>query len=172
MTWFRAAKEKAMKKGTPVLFVCIIVLLAGLFPGIVSGADPSSQEVPTFSNKDLEKYKSPADDAPVTAAERPVEPGKTTKKDEQREKNYWCGRAQEYQKKIDRAQEKVRDVERIASEESGGQTFAESKMKKPTRRKYEKAKKDLKEAERDLQYVEEDAHRKDIPPGWLRCQFE
>jgi FtsZ-interacting cell division protein ZipA len=168
MTWFQADKENAMKKGATVFIFCLIILLAGLFPS----AGSAEQDIPTFSNKDLERYKSPSDETTVPAAAQKVEKPRKTRKDEQREKNYWCSRARSYQKKIDRAKEKVKEVEQLASDESGGQAFTESRLKKPTRKKYEKAKKELKEAERELQYLEEDAHRKDIPPGWLRCQFE
>jgi hypothetical protein len=168
MTWFQAVKEDAMKKGTTFFIFCLIILLACLFPC----AGSAQQDIPTFSNKDLERYKSPTDEAPVPATRRTVAKRRTAGKDEQREKDYWCNRARAYQKKIDRARDKVKEVEQLASDESGGLAFTESRLKKPTRRKYERAKKELKEAERELRYLEEDAHRKDIPPGWLRCQFE
>ncbi|MEE9524618.1 MAG: hypothetical protein V3V59_07705, partial [Thermodesulfovibrionales bacterium] len=29
----------------------------------------------------------------------------------------------------------------------------------------------LQRAEDDLSYIEDEAHRQWIPPGWLRCQF-
>jgi hypothetical protein len=157
-----------MKKGTTILIFCLIALLAGLFPC----AGSAGQDIPTFSNKDLERYKSPTDETPAPATRQTASKRRTARNDQQREKDYWCSRAQAYQKKIDRAQDKVKDVEQLASDESGGQAFTESRLKKPTRRKYERAKKELKEAERELRYLEEDAHRKDIPPGWLRCQFE
>ncbi len=160
-----------MKKYSAVLLVCVIIL-ACLFPGVVRAADPAQQETPTFSNKDLEKYSNPSDETPVPAAGRTIEKIATTGTGEQREKNYWCSKANEYRKKIDRARDEVQDVERLASRENGGEAFAESRLRKPTRKKYEKAKKRLREAERELQYIEDDAHRKDIPPGWLRCQFE
>jgi hypothetical protein len=167
MTWFQADKEEAMKKGSFIFLFCITVLLAGFSPKTAA----ARQDIPTFSNKDLEKYKSPSDNAPMPAPAPKVETTRTSTQ-QQREEMYWCRKAREYQKKIDRAQEKVKDAERLASEESGGQAFTESRMKKPTRRKYEKAKKELKEVRRELQYLEEDAHSKDVPPGWLRCQFE
>jgi hypothetical protein len=157
-----------MIKGSAVFIVFLIILLAGLFPC----AGSAEQDIPPFSNKDLERYRSASDEAPVPVTALKAEKPAATRKDEQREKNYWCSRAQTYQKKIDRARDKVKEVEQLASDESGGLAFSESRLKKPTRKKYERAKKELREAERELQYLEEDAHRKDIPPGWLRCQFE
>jgi phage-related minor tail protein len=168
MPRFRAVKEDAMKKGTAVFILCLIILPAGLFPCAAS----AGQDTPTFSNRDLERYKSPTDGTPAPATRRTAAKRRTARDDRQREKDYWCSKAQACQKKIDRARDKVKEVEQLASDESGGLTFTESRLKKPTRRKYEKAKKDLKKAERELRYLEEDAHRKDIPPGWLRCQFE
>jgi hypothetical protein len=157
-----------MKKSSLVFLFCVTALLA-FFPG---GPVSAQQDVPTFSNKDLEKYKSPSDNAPVPSINQRGEQTRTTTRRQQREEMYWCHKAREYQKKIDRAKEKVMDVEKLASEESGGQPFVESRLKKPTRKKYEKAKKELKEARRELQYLEDDAHSQDVPPGWLRCQFE
>jgi hypothetical protein len=168
MTWLQADEENVMKKGITVFIFCLTILLAGLFPC----AGSAEQDIPTFSNKDLERYKSPSDETPVPATGQTVTKRRTAKKDDRREKNYWCSKAQTYQKKIDRARDKVKEVEQLASDESGGLAFSESRLKKPTRKKYEKAEKELKGAERELQYLEEDAHRKDIPPGWLRCQFE
>ena len=38
--------------------------------------------------------------------------------------------------------------------------------------KITKSKKQLRYAEKDLAEFEGEAHRKEVPPGWLRCQFE
>ncbi len=160
-----------MNKGTPILLACAVILAVSC-PGVVFCEDPPFQETPTFSNKDLERYQDPKGESLGPVADNAAEKGRTTVKDERREKDYWCSKARASQKKIDRAKDEVKDVERLSSEENGGEAFSESRLKKPTRKKYEKAKKDLREAERDMQYIEEDAHRKDIPPGWLRCQFE
>jgi hypothetical protein len=155
MTWFQADKEAALKKGIAVFFFCLIMLVAGIFPY----ADSSGQDIPTFSNEDLERYKSPTDETPFQTTGWPVAKQRT-----QREKNYRCSWPQDYQKKIDSARDRVKDVEKLSSNENGGQTFSESRLKKFPQKKYEKAKKDLKEAERELQYREEDAHTEEIPP--------
>jgi hypothetical protein len=155
MTWFQADKEAALKKGIAVCFFCLIMLVAGIFPR----ADSSGQDIPTFSNKDLERYKSPPDETPFQTTGWPAAKQRT-----QRAKNYWCSLAGDYQKKIDSARDRAKDVEKLASNENGDQAFSEIRFKKLTRRKDEKAKKDLKEAERELQYLEEDAHREDMPP--------
>jgi hypothetical protein len=168
MTSFQAGKEGDALKKDIVFIFCIISLLAGISLCTASAA----QDVPTFSNKDLERYKRPSDEIPFPATGQPVAKRRTTGKDQQQEKNYWCSKAQAYQTKIDRARDRVEDVAKLASDESGGTAFCESRLKKPTRRKCERAKKDLKEAERELQYLQEDARREDVPPGWLRCQFE
>jgi hypothetical protein len=134
-----------LKKGIAVFFFCLIMLVAG----ILSCADSSGQDLPTFSNKDLERYKSPTDETPFPTTGWPAAKQRT-----QREKNHWCSWARD----------RVKDVEKLASNENGGQAFSEIRFKKLTRKKCEKAKKDLKEAERELRYLEEDAHREDMPP--------
>jgi hypothetical protein len=30
----------------------------------------------------------------------------------------------------------------------------------------------LRDAEMELRMLEDDAHREDVPPGWIRCEFE
>ena len=134
-------------------------------------AETQGQEATSFTNQDLEKYRTD-DSAAAPAAFRTEARKRTAKRDEQKDKAYWCKRAREYQKKIDRAKDEVKDSEKDVSDDSGASNLSERKASKSSRRKYEQAKKQLREAQRDLSYLEEEAHRRDIPPGWLRCQFE
>ncbi len=162
-----------MKKFLMTVAVFVMSCVFGFFPAVVSAdSDAPGEEGPRFSNQDLEKYRSPADSSVVPGTVRAEERNRTAKRDEQKEKTYWCRKASEYQKKIDRAKDEVKDSEKLASDDRNGTTLREHKPGKADRKKYEQAKRQLREAERDLSYLEEEAHRKDVPPGWLRCQFE
>jgi peptidoglycan hydrolase CwlO-like protein len=94
-------------------------------------------------------------------------------KKEKEEKEYWCKRATEYRKKIEKAQEDFEETEKKLAELEGN-PLPNAKSKKALKQlnsKLRKSKKQLRNAERDLSYFEDEAHRKGIPPGWLRCQF-
>ncbi len=162
-----------MKKSVMVFAFFAVSYMWVFVPAAVRAAvEPAGEEAVSFSNRDLEKYKSPADSTAAPATVRIGKSDRTARRDEQKDKAYWCSRAREYQKKIDRAKDEVKDSEKRASNDSGGTNLGEHKLSKSSRNKYEQAKKQLREAQRDLSYLEEEAHRRDIPPGWLRCQFE
>lgn len=151
-----------------ILTICIAALL--------STAATAQQNTPYFSNEDIEKYKSPSDYNPakprVYTAETKKKKAEKTK--EQKEKEYWCKRATEYRKKIEKAREDVEETEKKLAELEGNPS-PDAKSKKALKQlntKLKKSKKHLRNAERDLGDFESEAHRKGIPPGWLRCQFD
>jgi hypothetical protein len=155
-----------------LMILAVLAMSCMFVPAVVRAATESQgEEATSFSNQDLEKYKSPDDNASAQGAVRVEKMNRTAKRDEQREKENWCSRARECQKKIDRAKDELKDEEDRTNDDSGT-GLKKHKMRKQTRRNYVQARKKLREAERDLSYLEEEAHRKDIPPGWLRCQFE
>ncbi|HEX8947756.1 MAG TPA: hypothetical protein VF790_02270 [Dissulfurispiraceae bacterium] len=167
----------------------LLLLLFTAFPLTVAGqarADartdnkPAQREDLTFSNQDLEKYK-PASDNKAQAVKPPrteEKKEKTQKTEEQKEKEYWCKRAEYYAKKIEKAQDEVdKQEERLdelkdaASRELGKQRKLLDKEIKKTRKKLESARKQVAARERDMARIKEEAHKKGVPPGWLRCQF-
>ena len=166
-------------------FTAILLLLCTAFLFTIAGqtrADnkPAQKEDLTFSNQDLEKYKLPSDNKTQATKPRRAEEKreKTRKTEEQKEKEYWCKRAEYYVKKIEKAQDEVdKQEERLdelkaaASRELGKQRKLLDKEIKKTRKKLESARKQVTARERDKARIEEEAHRKGIPPGWLRCQF-
>lgn len=150
-----------------LLSICIVVLF--------STAINAQQSVPYFSNEDIEKYKSPSDNKTTKIKTEAVETKKKAEKiKEQKEKEYWCKRATEYKKKIEKAREDVEETEKKLAEIEGN-PLPDAKSKKALKQlnsKLKKSKKQLRNAERDLSDFEDEAHRKGIPPGWLRCQFD
>lgn len=92
---------------------------------------------------------------------------------EQKDKEYWCKKATAYREKIEKAQAEIKEAEKRLSETEGTDLLDAKKKKgiKKSQKDLTRAKKQLKEAERELNKLEDEAHRKGIPPGWLRCQF-
>lgn len=139
------------------------------------------KETPVFTNQDIEKYKKPSDSKPLR-----VKTDRTAGKKERAEKikegfekEYWCKKATDYRRRIEKAQDDVREVEKEISElqNTGPPTTAKKKKSaeekiKKLQKGLERARKQLRFAERVLSDFEDEAHRKEIPPGWLRCQFE
>ncbi len=158
-----------------VLFVLIIVLVIGLFPVIAAGADTASQtEAPVFTNQDTEKYKTPADNNPSvikTKMDKATEKSEKAQKiKEEQEKEYWCKKTIQCKNKIEKIKEEIAEAEKELSGENS--MHLSYKEKKAIQKKIKSEKKKLKYAENDLAEFEDEAHRKGIPPGWLRCQFE
>ncbi|MDI6727356.1 MAG: hypothetical protein QMD44_00350 [Thermodesulfovibrionales bacterium] len=156
-------------------FILSIICIIGLYSPAVSGDSSQQKESQYFSNEDVEKYKSPSGNKTSKTRAEAVETKKRTEKTkEQKEKEYWCKRATEYKKKIEKAQEDVEGTEKKIAELQGN-TLPDAKSKKTIKQlhnKLRKLKKQLRNAEKELSDFEDGAHRKGIPPGWLRCQFD
>jgi len=142
----------------------------------VSGADTSVQDQPQlFTNQDLGKYNNPSasgtKDTKTVYQEDREGYLKDKKKNimEEREQEYWCKKASAFRKKIEKADEDMKKIEKELSEENGKSLHA-GKKSTELQKRLEKAKKRVKDAEADLDDLEHEAHRKGVPPGWLRCQ--
>jgi len=100
----------------------------------------------------------------------------TEKIKELQEKAYWCKRVVYHRKRIENAQYEVDKEAELLSElrdevsmETGrDKKFIEKKINK-TQDKLISAQKLLKDREGDLARLEDEAHRKKIPSGWLQC---
>ncbi len=142
-----------------------------MFSGVlIEKTGAVQEEVPYFTNEDIEKYRQPSDDRgspeKPTGAEAKRESSAQLQK--QKEAALWCRKSTSYRKLIAKDQEDVKDLEASLDELNG----AEGKKKRNIEKKLEKAKKHLRNSERDLAELDDEAHRKGVPPGWLRCQFE
>ena len=159
------------------LFICVVFVFS-MFAAPVNEAESSAQEQPqVFTNHDIEKYSSPSE--AKTTNEKTVlrEDGEKLRNDkkqsirEDQEKEYWCKKASVYNKEIKIAEKDVKEAEKRISEESS-KNFRAAKKTTPSQKKLERARKKLEDTRADLGELEDEAHRKEVPPGWLRCQFE
>ncbi len=132
----------------------------------------------TYTNKDLERYRGEDTGAvaPEAAPQVPKKESRASKATDERSKKYWCSRGSVLTTKVDRAKEKVRDAEqKLADTDDLAVTKMKNgssqKRRESAEKKVRSAKKELYRAEHSLEALEQDAHRQNIPPGWLRCQF-
>lgn len=154
-----------------LLSYAVLFTISCLVSLLCATANAGQNAVPYFSNQDIEQYKNPSDNKP-NKTELKREKAKKTK--EQEEKEYWCKKATEHRKKIEKAQADVKASEKkiAETEETDMQNIKKKKGSKQAKKDLSRAKKQLKEAENNLGELEDKAHRKGIPPGWLRCQFD
>jgi len=151
--------------------ICALPFLL-LFSISARGEDSAVQkETPVFTNQDIEKYKklSDSESLPVKTDRTAENRGKLLKAKEQHEKEYWCKTATRHKKKIERAQEDIVEAEKELSGEYGALSY---KKRSALQNGLRNAKRRLKYAEKDLAEIEDEAYRKGVPPGWLRCQLE
>ena len=141
-----------------------------MFAGVPIERISAAQDVPYFTNQDIEHYKEPSESR--SSIPRPA--GSETKKEsaarlqKQKEGESWCKKARSCQKRIQKDQEDVQDIESALEDLKD----AKGRKKASLEKKLVKAKKQLGNSEKDLAELEDEAHRKGIPPGWLRCQFD
>jgi hypothetical protein len=151
--------------------VLAIIFAFGLFSGAAYGKNLTAGqgEAPYFSDKDIEEYKMPSDnktpDVIMNRTKTKEEKGREKK--EQQEQENWCKRANSYKRKMEKARDEVSEAEKELSSEKMCR-----KKRIALEKKLKKAQKQCTYAERDFADLEDEAHRKGIPPGWLRCQFE
>ena len=140
---------------------------------LFAGAGFCEDKPQTFTNDDIDKYRNPSDNR--IQEQRKTTP--STKKDENKiarekqEQEYWCKRATTAKRKIENAGRDVREREADISREESKDVRTSRKMN-TLQGRLKKAKDQLSSAEGDLNDIENEAHRKGIRPGWLRCQFD
>lgn len=146
------------------LLSLLLALMLGLFPGHTEGDTGTDRTAPS-------------DAAQNTKISRPKEDTASIK--EQGEKDYWCKRTAYYKKRIEKAQYEVDKEDELLSElrdtdplETGpDKKYVDKKIAK-TQEKLMDAQKLLKDRQRDLVRMEEEARSKKIPAEWLQCRPE
>lgn len=152
------------------LLISFIFNLYAIAADAKTEVSPPSKEGTVLTNEDLEKYKKPSDYKGTVA--KPA--GAEAKRDaaaqlrEQKEGEYWCRKANSLRKRIENYRDDVQELEKALDELKD----RKGKKRRSLETKLLKAKKHLTSSEGDLTALEDEAHRKGIPPGWLRCQFE
>lgn len=154
-------------------FAVLPALALAFFLSVASyGEEQEGQGLPPkFTNDDLKKYKKPNDFTAPPARERvPSErENALKKKNETKEKEYWCKRGTQYRRKIDKIQAKLKDLKQRLAE---GEDNAKKKKDRRTPKDIEKVETLLKDTEQELLDLGAEAQRKGVPPGWLECRFE
>ena len=140
---------------------------------ILSALAAAEEQVPYYSGRDTEKYRSSADAQPSGTQKIRREERKKDNRmaKDRKEQDRWCGEATARKKKIEKAREAVREAERDIAREKE-KSFHTDKEKNKLRDRLDRAKARLKSEEQELNDLENEAHRKGVPPGWLRCQFD
>ncbi len=162
--------KRDMFISSTALFVFSLVFALGAFSNEVLG----QAETPIFTNKDIDKYKGPNDYNKTEKSEtrdyRADKQEQLKKINEEREKEYWCKKASPYRRKIESTTDDIRQLE---DEQLQANVKSPSGKKgRSISRRIQSTRKKLREAEKDLAELENEAYRKGVPQGWLRCQFE
>lgn len=167
--------RRTSRRGVLFLLFATTILGTVIMPSASYSSGPSERPL-FFSNKDLEPYKDTA--GPATREAQPLESKSPEVKEakfedprEQREKEYWCGKATPLRKKVQRLSEETREKERELAEENA-KGSVRNKKAQALNKELAKARKNLKNAQEDFSDIADEAHRKGVPQGWLRCQFE
>ena len=154
-----------------------IVFVYSMYSAVAAGTERSVQDEPQlFTNQDIEKYNSPSEtkrtDKKIVLKEDREENRKDKQKRtiEEHEMEYWCKKASAYKKKIKEADEDVKVIEKELSEQSS-KSLNTGKKNTLLQKRLEKARKKFQNEEKDLDDLEDEAHRKGVKPGWLRCQL-
>lgn len=152
-----------------------------------SGEAQQQDASPAYTNKDLDQYRPPA-----TAVEPRVQEAARTFADrksdsrqrsdaiaDKKEQEYWCKKARQIKKSLAMAKDevnehtaKLNELSAARAQTTGKKMASLEKQCNKTSRDLKAAGKRLRERQETLAELEDDAHRNNIPPGWLRCQFE
>lgn len=138
---------------------------------MIAYALPAYATERSFSNADLDKYRGEPGGVIIPKAEPavPAKKEKRTRKPDEKSKQYWCSKGSSARAKVDRASDKVEDANQKLINTPDDRR--KKKGRADAERKVRTAKKELYRAEQELNELERSAHRQNVPPGWLRCQF-
>jgi chromosome segregation ATPase len=157
-------------------FLFTVFLVNSMCCSAVNGAEGSVEEHPQiFTNQDIEKYKGPSEAKTSDARAVSKEDAEKAQNDknqsiwEDQEKEYWCKKASAYKKKIKKADDDVKETEGEIVQGSSKGSHGGKKTSQ-LQKKLEKSRKKVEYAEAGLGELEDEAHRKGVPPGWPRCQ--
>lgn len=147
-----------------------------IFAASVNGAErPAQQQPQIFTNQDIEKYGGPSDIKPENTKTVLQEERKESLKDKKKRASeehgmeVWCKKATTCNRRIENEKEEIKEIENKIIEAKTKGPYGHKKGASLDKR-LESAKKRLKKAEGDLNTLEDEAHRKGVKPGWLRCQ--
>jgi len=128
-----------------------------------------------YTDQDLEKYKAPGstyvpeqEHQKTSDILHEINETKETLK-----KEWWCEKGSYYGERVDTAKKNYQEAEKKLDDAKSDAFWKKTGASriKSHENKLARAKRQLEDAEKKLMDFEQKAHRKGIPPGWLRCQF-
>jgi len=144
-----------------------------LFCLLLPASAETAEEAPVFSNQDLRQYGTnpPGDETEedTVGKQRRQKEAETTMETKKRE--YWCKKATPYRRTVEETRDELRETEELLSAERA-KNLSRNKRIPALEKKETGLKKKIRKAERNLGDLEDEAYRKGIPQGWVRCQFE
>jgi len=149
-----------------------LVLLSLLIGALLAAQGLAAATGQVFTNTDLEKYKADVDGSiiPKKAPSVPQAPQRErhiSKGSDEKSKQYWCSRGSSRRANVDKARARVEDAKQKLPDQDPGSFI--KKNRTSAEKKVRSAKKELYRAEQSLADLEQQAHKQNIPPGWL-CQ--
>lgn len=153
--------------------------LAVLFIILLSVSAALAAEPQVFRNTDLEKY-SGGSDAQAVEQPRPSDNSGAQRKETEdaivAERKYWCDASTQAENRVKKAEENLTAANQKRGEAwrnlSSGNYAAAAEADAKAQKELEDAKEELAEANQERETLQGEAHQKNIPAGWLRCQFE
>ena len=121
-----------------------------------------------YNNEDLNKFETPRTDVKTAPdVSDKISDEKKSEDLETQDREEWCRRGAPILRAISEAQNEIEELNSALSKE-GQEVLSESR--KEGRR--DSAMRKLREAEKALDDLDEEAHAKGVPPGWIRCNFD
>ncbi|MBA4374156.1 MAG: hypothetical protein C0402_15000 [Thermodesulfovibrio sp.] len=153
-----------------------VALFAGLFMVLFSLSAALSAEPRVFKNSDLEKFSSGSESKSVEPSISSDTGNRQKAESSLSDRKYWCTSATEADSRIKRAEENLAQANYRKGVTwrslNSGNRFDAVEADGRAQKNLESAEAELAEAKQEKARLENEAHQKNIPAGWLRCQFE
>lgn len=158
-------------------FIFYLTLCLFILPLMSPAVSYTAEHSAAYTDKDLNKYRNPADDKPSIT---PIPDKHTAKKipgDDKKNREYYCKEGIKRNKIVNKAKDRVQPAETVVAKRQDEADHKPSDRKAAkrladARKKLAKEQKKLAQEEAALSAFENQAHRKGIPPGWLKCNFD
>lgn len=129
-----------------------------------------------YTDDDIDVYRHPSDNenrAPIAGSSGSLLQEDRKPVNEKAEAEYWCDRMTKAKDKLKRAQKTLIDAGMTEAGVRGtyGRKYIGGSAVTDAAIEENKAKDEVRAAQDEVNYIEEDARRKSIPPGWLYCNY-
>jgi hypothetical protein len=152
-----------------IMLVIVPVLIGGIF--CYRSAVFAEHTGPgRYSNEDLEKYETPGNTAGKPAPN--VSDKEKSRDGETQERENWCSQGTALNRTISEAKKEIDVILDKFPEKKGEDIDTMELSDGVLQERLNMNRRKLREAESALRDLEEQAYRKGVPPGWVRCNFE